>query len=190
MKKVKLIDVARAARVHSGTVSKILNNWPHDSFDEATRQKVLKIARRLGYLHPRVVKSDRRSAPRKKSKVRALIKVCLEDGRTFSQLKGEVVNISATGMLLTSISGKKKVLPLEPFYLEIDIISTKKQFPKLKALPIRFARMGKARASTGSKLALGVQFIKIPKGDEFLKLLEEFAQNRNSRTPKNRGIHR
>ncbi|MBP1846471.1 LacI family transcriptional regulator [Rhizobium petrolearium] len=48
-KRVKMVDVARAANVSRTTVSLVLNGIPGVRIAEATRQRVLQIARELGY---------------------------------------------------------------------------------------------------------------------------------------------
>src|SRR5437879_6213062 len=48
-RRVKSIDVARAAGVSQATVSYVLNNDPRQSIPEETRARVVEAARRLGY---------------------------------------------------------------------------------------------------------------------------------------------
>lgn len=48
-KRVKMVDVARAANVSRTAVSLILNQVPNVRIAEATRQRVLQVARELGY---------------------------------------------------------------------------------------------------------------------------------------------
>lgn len=48
-KRVKMVDVARAANVSRTTVSLVLNGIPGVRIAEATRQRVLQVARELGY---------------------------------------------------------------------------------------------------------------------------------------------
>lgn len=48
-KKITSEDVAREAGVSRTTVSFVLNNTPHTNISEETRQRVLEVARRLGY---------------------------------------------------------------------------------------------------------------------------------------------
>lgn len=165
MIKVKQIDVARLVSVERSTVTRILNNAPGYSYDKSTKQAVFKAAAQIGYLHPSVVKPQRRADDRKKLKAKALIKVYLKDGSFCSKCQGEVLNISSTGMLLRLLGGKKKALliPLEPFYLEIDLPGSRLQVQKLKALPVRFARKR-------NRLGLGVQFFDPIKPEQLRKL--------------------
>jgi c-di-GMP-binding flagellar brake protein YcgR len=176
MEKAKLQDVARRTGVAIRTVTQILNNRSKGLINKAVIHKVVSAAAQSGYL-------DRRQAPRKKLKASASIKVRLRKGRPFSEFKGEVINISSTGMLLKSFSGPNKGLPLEPFYLEIDLVPTlgpacqrgkSGRVTRLKAKPIRFDHLTRSDKNNGHKLALGVQFIDLPKDDnEFLKLLAQ-----------------
>jgi LacI family transcriptional regulator len=48
-KRVKMVDVARAAKVSRTTVSLVLNQIPGVRIAEATRQRVLQVAREIGY---------------------------------------------------------------------------------------------------------------------------------------------
>jgi hypothetical protein len=112
MEKVKLKEVARAARVHIGTASKILNRRTKEKFNEHTQQRVFKTAARLGYLHPALSKSKPVRAPRINLNARAVIKIRLWNGALFSQCRAQVVNISSTGMLLKSFTwGQKGHIP-------------------------------------------------------------------------------
>ena len=171
--KVTQFDIARLAQVDQTTVSKILTNYPGDSFDKETKQKVFKTAARIGYLHPSVVKPQRRKAIRRKLKAKALIKVRLQDGSLFSECRGEVVNISATGMLLKSLEGGERGLPLKPFYLEIILTNSRLRVPKLKAIPIRFAQTGGPHIKSGCKLGLGIQFFDLAEDNPVHKIVSQ-----------------
>lgn len=168
--KVRQIDVARLVGVNRCTVSKVLNNFP-EPFNEETKQKVFKAAAQIGYLHPSVVKPQRRKVPRKKFKANASIKVRLQNGSLCSECQGEVVNISTTGMLLRLLDGKRNLFPGEPFYLEINLTNPRLQVPKLKARPVRFDQKR-------NRLGLGVQFFDLPKDDD--QLLKLIVQSKDS----------
>jgi len=130
--------------------------------------KKIKRAARLRYkTNPVQSVTDRRSAPRKELKANAAIKIRLQDGSLYSQCKGEVVNISATGMLLKSVSGTGRGMPFEPFFLEIYLAQPKQKLSELTARPVRFTQ-------PSNKYGIGVKFVDIPKDDDaFLKMLTE-----------------
>ena len=158
MKKVTQVDIARIARVERSTVSRIINNDSRFSYSEATRQRIFKAASQIGYLHP-AISQPRRRAPRKKLKARALIRICLPDGTLYSECRGEVVDISSTGMLLRTSSGGQ--MPTASFYLEITLTNAKL---RLKALPIRCTPEDK-------HLAFGVRFLDALKQQQLRKLV-------------------
>ncbi len=136
------------------------------------RAKVLlETATRHGSFRPN---QDRRVAPRKKLKARASVKIRLRDGSLYATCKGEVVNISTSGMLLKSLAGKGKGFPIQPFYLEINLTGTRKKFPQLKAQPVRFDKPNQP----ATKYGLGVQFIDIPEDDDQLLKLIAKAQEK------------
>ena len=58
-KRVTQEDIARTCKIDQGSVSRILNEDTRDSFAEETVQKVFKVARELGYLHPSLITSNR-----------------------------------------------------------------------------------------------------------------------------------
>jgi len=155
MEKVKLKEVARAARVHIGTASKILNRRTKEKFNEHTQQRVFKTAARLGYLHPALSKSKPVRAPRINLNARAVIKIRLWNGALFSQCRAQVVNISSTGMLLKSFTGGAKGLPLKPFYFEVTMDNHQLRIPKLKAQPVRCI-------NERNQFGLGVRFFDSP----------------------------
>ena len=119
---------------------------------------------------PNVFQKERRIAPRKELKARASVKIRLRDGSLYATCKGEVVKISTSVILLKSLTGKCKGFPLQPFYLEIDLIGTKKKLPQFKAQPVRFNTPNQP----ATKYGLGVQFVDIPEDDDqLLKLIVE-----------------
>lgn len=125
-----------------------MNNFP-ERVSEDTKQRVFQAAAQRGYLHPAVVKPQRRTAPRERLKAKALIKVYLRDGSLYSKCRGEVADISSSGMLLRSLEGG--ALLTKPFSLEIVLTNSKLQGLIRKARPIHFAHQQ-------DKPGLGVQF--------------------------------
>ena len=61
-KRITQEDIARTCKIDQGSVTRILNEDTRDSFAEDTVQKVFRIARELGYLHPALITSNRRES--------------------------------------------------------------------------------------------------------------------------------
>ena len=65
--KITQEDIANTCKIDQGSVSRILNKDTRDSFAPETVDRVFKIARELGYLHPALVTSNRRESIRRKA---------------------------------------------------------------------------------------------------------------------------
>src|SRR6185295_11006200 len=87
-KRVTQEDIARACKIDQGSVSRILNEDTRDSFAEETVQKVFKVARELGYLHPSLITSNRRESSRRKAEVTGRVQVMIGTNTVYDE--GEI----------------------------------------------------------------------------------------------------
>lgn len=150
--KVTQKDVAAYLGLNQTTISRILAGTPRFTYSEQTRSKVFEAATRLGYLHPAVVKTEKRSSLRHPLPAQAHIKILLRDGKVYSTYTAELVNLNKTGVLLKGLAGKKRALPLEPFMLELEFNSPLLGEMRAQARPVRFSQ-------DNGTLGLGVAFV-------------------------------
>jgi DNA end-binding protein Ku len=87
-KRVTQEDIARTCKIDQGSVSRILNEDTRDSFAEETVQKVFKVARELGYLHPSLITSNRRESSRRKAEVTGRVQVMIGTNTVYDE--GEI----------------------------------------------------------------------------------------------------
>ncbi len=130
--KVTQEDIARACRIDQGSVSRILNKDTRDSFAEDTVKKVFKVARELGYLHPALVTSNRRSSQRRKAGMPAKVTLVIGTNTVYDEGRCDVDEVSMSGMLLKNFRTKKQTLPLDLVRFDIELDA-----PKLKGLICR-----------------------------------------------------
>ena len=132
--KVTQGDLAERCQLDQGTVSRILNADSRGQYPPETVNRVLKAAREMGYLHPRLLKEERRRSPRKDSRISARVQINLADGSLYDQGECTIANISVTGMHLNGFRTSKMAMPLQSFrlWLTFDVGS-------LKAVNIRSA---------------------------------------------------
>ena len=121
-KRITQEDIARTCKIDQGSVSRILNEDTRDSFAEETVQKVFKVARELGYLHPSLITSNRRESSRRKAEVTGRVQVMIGTNTVYDEGEIDIDEISMSGMLLRNFRTKKKTLPMDrfKFYVEID----------------------------------------------------------------------
>ena len=110
-KRVTQEDIARTCKIDQGSVSRILNEDTRDSFAEETIQKVFKIARELGYLHPSLITSNRRESNRRKAELASFPPA----GRGIDPQHGEAMAIELRPHLRGClVIGKLQLDRLEP----------------------------------------------------------------------------
>ncbi len=166
--KVTQKDVAAYLGLNQTTISRILAGTPRFTYSEQTRSRVFEAATRLGYLHPAVVKTEKRSSMRQPLPAAAQVRIYLQDGRLFCSYGAQLVNINRTGMLLKDFEGKKRVVPLETFTLEVEFDVQPLGDMKIKARPVRFHQ-------DNGVMGLGVAFLALTEDqtariDRFLAL--------------------
>lgn len=138
-KRITQEDIARVCEIDQGSVSRILNKDTRDSFAKETIERVFKMAREAGYLHPALVSSNRRDSPRKRVTVTAQVRVVGLNGALFSEGSAEVEEISLSGMLLRSIKTSSGSLPLEPHRIDLEVTSTRLKGFKARCRPVRYS---------------------------------------------------
>ncbi|MBI4232192.1 LacI family DNA-binding transcriptional regulator [Candidatus Peregrinibacteria bacterium] len=119
MERITQKDIARLSGLDQGSVSRILRGDDRDSFSKDIAERVFKIAREQGYIHPSVTSLNKREMPRKKAGLMADIKVVGSNGKVFDEGTAQVQSISLSGMLLKGIKTKKMMLPINYFTMEI-----------------------------------------------------------------------
>src|SRR6185436_13227664 len=110
-------DIARACKIDQGSVSRILNEDTRDSFAEETVQKVFKVARELGYLHPSLIASN----------------------TVYDEGEIDIDEVSMSGMLLRNFRTKKKTLPMDRFKFNVEVDEGKLKGFKARCKLVRFS---------------------------------------------------
>lgn len=136
--KVTQKDVATFLGLNQTTVSRILADVPRFTYSEETRSKVFEAATQLGYLHPAVVKTDKRSSMRFPVPGQAQVRVLLQNGSLYATYTADMGNVNRSGALLRSLTGRKRALPLETFSVELRFQAPGVGPIELKARPVRF----------------------------------------------------
>lgn len=152
--KITQEDVARACNIDQGSVSRILNNDTRDSFAEDTVDKVFRIARELGYLHPTLVTSNRRDSIRKRGDLEAKIQIVIGTSTVWDEGVVTVEELSASGALLKNFQTKKRSFPADRFRCDIEIGGPKLKGFKARCKVVRFCDLEDA-------FGLGVKFEKL-----------------------------
>jgi len=137
--KITQEDVAKACKIDQGSVSRILNEDTRDSFAEETVQKVFKVARELGYLHPSLITSNRRESGRRKAQLTGRVQVLIGTNTVFDEGEVDVDEISMSGMLLRNFRTKKRTLPMDRFKFLVEIGEGKLRGLKLRCKLVRFS---------------------------------------------------
>lgn len=117
--KITQASIAKLAGLDQGSVSRILRGDTRDNFSKGIVEKVFRIAKERGYIHPSITSLNKREMPRKKAGLLADIKVIGDSGKIFDEGIAEIEAISLSGMVLKNIKTKKKMLPIEGFTIEI-----------------------------------------------------------------------
>jgi len=137
--KVTQEDIANACKIDQGSVSRILNKDTRDSFAEETVDKVFKIARELGYLHPALVTSNRRESIRRKVEYDARVQIVIGTNTVYDEGAVDIEEVSASGLLLRNFRTKKQTLPMDRFKLDVEISSPKHKPFKARCRVVRFS---------------------------------------------------
>ena len=132
-------DIALACGIDQGSVSRILNKDTRDSFAEETVQKVFKIARELGYLHPALVTSNRRESARRKAGLRGNVSIIIGTNTVWDAGQIEIDEISSSGMLLKNFQTKKKTFPTDRFRCDVEITGPRLKGFKGRCKVVRFS---------------------------------------------------
>src|SRR5438045_2765376 len=120
-KRVTQEDIARARKIDQGSVSRILNEDTRDSFAEETVQKVFKVARELGYLHPSLITSNRRESSRRKAEVTGRVQVMIGTNTVYDEGEIDITEATMAGEMGGSLSGAVVLLGPRTFTRE-DIV--------------------------------------------------------------------
>lgn len=138
-KRVTQEDIARACKIDQGSVSRILNEDTRDSFAEETIDKVFKVARELGYLHPSLITSNRRESNRRKAELTGRVQILIGTNTVFDEGEVDVDEISMSGMLLRNFRTKKRTLPMDRFKFLVEVNEGKLKGLKLRCKLVRFS---------------------------------------------------
>ena len=138
MTKITQEEIARRARVSRSCVSKILNDIPNYDASFETKEKVIKIAKELGYnLHEKRILS-RRKYKRIEANIEVEIKIYIKGNNDiYDEGMAVVKDISPNGAYLSDIVLSKMNLPLTPFYMEVNIKEGELKGIKMLGEPVR-----------------------------------------------------
>lgn len=108
--------IAREASLDVSTVNKILNRNGDGAFSEATVERVLRIARNLGYDFERLRRFHRRRDARHGVSVPTdvIIELC-RNGEIYDRGKAMLLDLSDGGARIDRLTLSKGHLPAEPF---------------------------------------------------------------------------
>ncbi len=129
--------VAHLCGVHQATVSRILNNGGGKLFSPETVERVFRVAREAGYLHPALLRAERRDSPRCPLSASVHVRFVTLGGRSCGEGTAEVENASMSGMLLRAIRTGTNVLPLEPFCVELETRGGRLDGFRVRGRPVR-----------------------------------------------------
>ncbi len=132
-------DIAKACKIDQGSVSRILNEDTRDSFAEDTIQKVFKVARELGYLHPSLITSNRRESNRRKAEVVGRVQILIGTNTVYDEGDIDIDEISLSGMLLRNFRTKKKTLPMDRFKFNVEVHEGRLRGFKCRCKLVRFS---------------------------------------------------
>lgn len=138
-KRITQEDIAAACRIDQGSVSRILNKDTRDSFAEETVQRVFKIAREMGYLHPALVTSNRRESIRRKVAFDARCQIVIGTNTVYDEGGVDVDELSMSGMLLKNFRTKKQTLPMDRFRLDVEFTAAKTKPFRARCKVVRFS---------------------------------------------------
>lgn len=114
-------DIAEKLGISRTTVSKILTRDPKYYASEETRKKVFDAAQDLGYDFAAIRRPYSREHPRLEVNAPCEISITLDNGEIFDNGRGVVVNMSAGGLLITSLRTERMVLPLQGFKMMVRL---------------------------------------------------------------------
>jgi len=138
-KRVTQEDIAKACKIDQGSVSRILNEDTRDSFAEETIQKVFKVARELGYLHPSLITSNRRESNRRKAELTGKVQVLIGTNTVYDEGDIDIDEISMSGMLLRNFRTKKRSLPMDRFKFNVEVTEGRLKGFKCRCKLVRFS---------------------------------------------------
>ena len=138
-KRVTQEDIAKACKIDQGSVSRILNEDTRDSFAEETIQKVFKVAREIGYLHPSLITSNRRESSRRKAELTGKVQILIGTNTIYDEGEIDIDEISMSGMLLRNFRTKKRSLPMDRFKFNVDITEGRLKGFKCRCKLVRFS---------------------------------------------------
>ena len=138
-KRVTQEDIAKACKIDQGSVSRILNEDTRDSFAEETIQKVFKVAREIGYLHPSLITSNRRESNRRKAELTGKVQVLIGTNTIYDEGEIDIDEISMSGMLLRNFRTKKRSLPMDRFKFNVEITEGRLRGFKCRCKLVRFS---------------------------------------------------
>jgi transcriptional regulator with XRE-family HTH domain len=138
-KRVTQEDIAKACKIDQGSVSRILNEDTRDSFAEETIQKVFKVARELGYLHPSLNTSNRRESSRRKAELTGKVQVLIGTNTVYDEGDIDIDEISMSGMLLRNFRTKKRSLPMDRFKFNVEVTEGRLKGFRCRCKLVRFS---------------------------------------------------
>jgi len=163
-------DIAERLGLDRTTVAKILNRDPRYSASEETREKVFRMAEKLGYDFTTIRRPFKREYGRSDMDTAVEISILLDDDETFDSGKALVRNLSVGGALLTGISLARNVLPLQNFTIRVRFAD----HPDLADMVGECEVVRLAGSSQSGEPELGVRFINLTHRDR--RRIREFVE--------------
>jgi transcriptional regulator with XRE-family HTH domain len=139
MKSATQKDIARRCGLNQGSISRILNRNGRELFAQQTVERVIKVAREMGYLHSSLVTTERRDSPRQPVSATVQLRIVGLNGNLFSAGTAMIANCSLSGMLLRSIQLPANELPIEPLRFDVEVTSPPLKGFRARCRPVRFA---------------------------------------------------
>lgn len=144
------VEIARQVGLDVSSVNKILNRRQGAVFKQATVDKVLRMAKRMGYRFDRLKRTHVRSHERREVNLRAKLTLFGPDGAQFDRGTCSVSDIAACGASLFDVELPKGKLPVDPFTVVLEVTGKKKEL-EIRGRVVRLRHDGKS-------LRLGIAF--------------------------------
>jgi len=147
-------QVAKAAAISRTAVAVVLNGDPGARIGRATRARVLRVAKQLGYDRSNLRRIHRRGSPRVAVDIVADVRVVTSSG-VHAKGRCRVRTLNGSGLLLAEPQLHPASLPLESFVFRVAIADGPLEGFVAECAPVSFAGDG--------TFGIGVRFLRLPR---------------------------
>jgi hypothetical protein len=147
---VTQVEIAKRVGLDVSSVNKILNRTPGPVFRKDTVQKVLRIAREMGYDFNRIKHRHRRKHTRRDVSTGTRVSIYRRDGTLYDEGTGVINDIGSAGASVSNLKLSRGSLPAEPFGMMLR--------PQRGPLKFQELRGRVARILVRDELVLGLTF--------------------------------